>query len=137
MLTFEERQYLRHAISDHKRARLRKSQQDEPFAYCAGCGTEKTNYTPGCAPCHDRKRRNTGTTPCETCGTPIRNATLRNRKRHGWPSAGINKCRDCLKHPCAECGCPVDQRTEGCGTCRSRHHKRLLQHRAHEHREAA
>jgi hypothetical protein len=57
---------------------------------------------------------------------------LRRRVQHGWPSANIQKCRPCLRAQCAGCGGPIDQHTRGCGTCRSRHHKRLLEHRKQE-----
>ena len=135
MLDHETRHRIRHAISEARKKQLAKIRQGNPGNYCLGCGTHKNHYTAGCTNCNDRRRRRNKTAesiPCLECGARILRNTMRRRAQRGWASANIQKCRACLHATCAACGRPNDQYTVGCGTCRSRHHKRLLEHRKQE-----
>lgn len=101
-MTFEERAYLRRAISDARRAKLREL--GDPYA-CRGCGCHFNSRTEGCDACSDRHTRR----------------ERKARTRSEWyASAPTERLRARRMRVCFRCGSDYTAPTDGCVTCHER-----------------
>lgn len=104
MLSFEERQYLRHAVSEARKAILAPNRGTG----CPGCGCHKDNRTEGCPNCRDRHYARS------------RRARWASGHTH-FNGPRIRALRDGL---CLNCGVPYSEQTPGCAPCYDRARRR-------------
>lgn len=102
-LSFEQRQYLRHAISEARKAQIPKRPDT-----CPQCGTHKNNRTQGCKACVNRHYKR----------ALRREATQPTRHQQ----ARTNRV-------CVGCGVPYNQHTPGCIRCYERSRKEIHRER--------
>ena len=95
-LGYTERQWLRHAVSEARKALVLAPMGG--LRTCAGCGVDLSQTTRGCKTCSERER---------------------GRRRFGRePVSRLAMCR--------RCGVPMDGKTPGCQACYFRHRKRRI-----------